>query len=121
MVFLFTGALNLVDLAGSERLSRTGAEGARLKEAQCINKSLSALGDVVLALANRDAHVPFRNSKLTYLLQNSLGGDSKTLMFVNVSPAADSSQETLCSLRFAAKVNSCSQGQQTAGGATHKK
>ena len=111
------GALNLVDLAGSERLSRTGAEGARLKEAQCINKSLSALGDVVLALANRDAHVPFRNSKLTYLLQNSLGGDSKTLMFVNVSPAADSSQETLCSLRFAAKVNSCSQGQQTAGGA----
>ena len=108
------GALNLVDLAGSERLSRTGAEGARLKEAQNINKSLSALGDVVLALANKDAHVPFRNSKLTYLLQNSLGGDSKTLMFVNVSPAADSSQETLCSLRFAAKVNAC-QSNQIAG------
>ena len=104
------GALNLVDLAGSERLSRTGATGDRLKEAQSINKSLSALGDVIFALAHKESHVPFRNSKLTYLLQNALGGDAKTLMFVNVAPDAASSQETLCSLRFAAKVNNCALG-----------
>jgi kinesin family protein C1 len=101
------GALNLVDLAGSERLSRTGATGDRLKEAQAINKSLSSLGDVIFALANKEKHIPFRNSKLTYLLKNSLGGDCKTLMLVNVSPSLESAQETMCSLRFAAKVNSC--------------
>ena len=104
------GVLNLVDLAGSERLSRTGATGDRLKEAQSINKSLSALGDVIAARAEKAAHVPYRNSKLTYLLQNALGGDAKTLMFANVSPVAESAQETLCSLRFAAKVNACAAG-----------
>ena len=104
------GVLNLVDLAGSERLSRTGATGDRLKEAQSINKSLSALGDVIAALAEKAPHVPYRNSKLTYLLQNALGGDAKTLMFANVSPVAESAQETLCSLRFAAKVNACAVG-----------
>ncbi|CAF88583.1 unnamed protein product, partial [Tetraodon nigroviridis] len=78
------GKLNLVDLAGSERISRSGAEGSRLREAQCINKSLSALGDVINALRCRHAHVPFRNSRLTYLLQDSLSGDSKTLMMVQV-------------------------------------
>ena len=104
------GVLNLVDLAGSERLSRTGATGDRLKEAQSINKSLSALGDVIAALAEKAAHVPYRNSKLTYLLQNALGGDAKTLMFANVSPVAESAQETLCSLRFATKVNACAAG-----------
>ncbi|KAH8075036.1 hypothetical protein JL721_1022 [Aureococcus anophagefferens] len=77
--------LNLVDLAGSERLSRTGATGDRLKEAQNINKSLSALGDVIAALAKKNAaHVPYRNSKLTFLLQDSLSRHAKVLMFVNM-------------------------------------
>lgn len=104
------GLLNLVDLAGSERLSHSKAEGDRLRETRNINKSLSALGDVIAALANKEKHVPFRNSKLTHLLQDSLGGDCKTLMFVNISHAVASFNESLCSLRFAAKVNSCHVG-----------
>ncbi|XP_023565050.1 kinesin-like protein KIFC3 isoform X4 [Octodon degus] len=104
------GKLNLVDLAGSERVGKSGAEGSRLREAQHINKSLSALGDVIAALRSRQGHVPFRNSKLTYLLQDSLNGDSKTLMVVQVSPVEKNSSETLCSLRFAERVRSVELG-----------
>ncbi|EXJ83464.1 kinesin family member C1 [Capronia coronata CBS 617.96] len=128
------GTLNLVDLAGSERLSHSKVEGARLKETQNINKSLSCLGDVIGALGQqqqassgsgagpfnpRDSvnngsgsgsgsgggHIPYRNSKLTYLLQFSLGGNSKTLMFVMVAPEKKCLPETITSLKFADKVS----------------
>lgn len=82
--FCFPGKLNLVDLAGSERVWKSGAEGERLKEAQNINRSLLALGDVIQALRARQTHIPFRNSRLTYLLQDSLGKGSKTVMVVQV-------------------------------------
>lgn len=98
------GTLNLVDLAGSERLKHSQAEGDRMKETQNINKSLSCLGDVIEALGRGSGHIPYRNSKLTHLLQYSLGGNSKTLMFVMVSPLEQHLKETLTSLRFATKV-----------------
>lgn len=109
------GALNLCDLAGSERLDRSGAgsDAQRLKETQSINKSLSCLGDVFTALSNRSSHVPYRNSKLTYLLQDCLSGDGKALMFVNLSPTQASSNESLCSLRFAQRVNQVELGKAT--------
>ncbi|KAL2263286.1 hypothetical protein VTK26DRAFT_7476 [Humicola hyalothermophila] len=99
------GTLNLVDLAGSERLKHSQAEGDRMKETQNINKSLACLGDVIEALGRGSAHVPYRNSKLTHLLQYSLGGNSKTLMFVMVSPLEAHLKETITSLRFATKVH----------------
>ncbi|KAF7708451.1 kinesin-like protein KIFC3 [Silurus meridionalis] len=99
-----TGKLNLVDLAGSERVSKSGAEGERLKEAQNINRSLLALGDVIQALRGRQTHIPFRNSRLTYLLQDSLGKGNKTAMVVQISSLERNAEETLCSLKFAQRV-----------------
>ncbi|XP_018594471.1 kinesin-like protein KIFC3 isoform X2 [Scleropages formosus] len=104
------GKLNLVDLAGSERIGKSGAEGSRLREAQCINKSLSALGDVIHALRSKQGHIPFRNSRLTYLLQDSLSGDSKTLMMVQISPLESNVSESVCSLKFAQRVRTVELG-----------
>jgi len=99
------GKLNLVDLAGSERQSKTQAEGIRLKEAAKINLSLSALGNVISALVDgKSRHIPYRDSKLTRLLQDSLGGNTKTLMIACVSPADYNYDETLSTLRYAARA-----------------
>ena len=96
------GQLNLVDLAGSERQDKTGATGTRLKEATKINLSLSALGNVISALVDgTSSHIPYRDSKLTRLLQNSLGGNAKTVMCANAGPADYNYDETLSTLRYA--------------------
>ena len=96
------GKLNLVDLAGSEKQKKTGTSGLRLKEATKINLSLSALMNVITALVDgRSSHVPYRDSKLTRLLQDSLGGNVKTCMIANVSPSHLSAEETLSTLRYA--------------------
>jgi hypothetical protein len=94
------GKLNLVDLAGSERQKKTGASGDRLKEGSKINLSLSALGNVISALSDGGGkHIPYRDSKLTRLLQDSLGGNTKTLMVAALSPADYNYDETLSTLR----------------------
>jgi len=98
------GKLSFVDLAGSERIKKSGSTGEQLKEAQAINKSLSALGDVISALATEQPHIPYRNHKLTMLMSDSLGGNAKTLMFVNVSPSANDLEETQNSLTYATRV-----------------
>uniref|UniRef100_A0A182RJ75 Kinesin-like protein n=1 Tax=Anopheles funestus TaxID=62324 RepID=A0A182RJ75_ANOFN len=99
------GKLNLVDLAGSERQSKTGATGERLKEATKINLSLSALGNVISALVDgKTRHIPYRDSKLTRLLQDSLGGNTKTLMIACISPADYNYDETLSTLRYASRA-----------------
>merc|ERR1719282_1426748 len=96
------GKLNLVDLAGSERQAKTGAVGERLKEATKINLSLSALGNVISALVDgKSIHVPYRDSKLTRLLQDSLGGNARTVMVANIGPANYNYDETITTLRYA--------------------
>lgn len=104
-VSVLRSRLHLVDLAGSERQKASGAAGERLKEASSINKSLSALGLVIMSLVDqqqgKQRHVPYRDSKLTYLLQDALGGRAKTVLLATISPASVNSSETLSTLRFA--------------------
>lgn len=104
------GCLHLVDLAGSERVGRTEASGEQLEEAKHINKSLSALGDVMSALASKGTHVPFRNSKLTQLLQESLMGQAKAMMFMHIAPEDSSRSETLSTLMFGQRVSQITLG-----------
>ncbi|XP_039861760.1 kinesin-like protein KIF17 isoform X4 [Simochromis diagramma] len=104
---LRAGKLNLVDLAGSERQSKTGATGERLREATKINLSLSALGNVISALVDgRSRYIPYRDSKLTRLLQDSLGGNTRTLMIACLSPADNNYEESLSTLRYANRAKS---------------
>jgi hypothetical protein len=103
-----SGCLHIVDLAGSERLDKSGSRGALLTEAKHINISLSALALVIEKLAKKKSdseHIPYRDSKLTYLLRNSLAGDSKTLTIVCCSPRQDDFSESLNSIRFAEKAS----------------
>merc|ERR1719327_2119913 len=95
------GKLYLVDLAGSEKVSKTGVAGERLDEAKNINRSLSALGNVINALTDKKStHVPYRDSKLTRVLQESLGGNAKTSLIITCSPSNFNEQETISTLRF---------------------
>ena len=94
-------SLHLIDLAGSERLKKTGAEGKRKEEGTAINMGLLALGNVISALSDGLSHVPYRDSKLTRILKDSLGGNSHTLMVACVSPADSNFEESLNTLRYA--------------------
>ncbi|CAG7663388.1 unnamed protein product [Allacma fusca] len=98
------GKISLVDLAGSERTGKSGVSADTLREANAINKSLSAFGDVINALTTDQSFVPYRNNKLTLLMQDSLGGNAKTLMFVNISPSSFNLDETIISLSYASRV-----------------
>ena len=101
------GKLNLVDLAGSERVRVTGATGQRLEESKKINQSLSALGNVIAALTDprqKRSHIPYRDSKLTRLLEDSLGGNCKTTMMAMISPAHEAFSESLSTLKFATRA-----------------
>ncbi|EKX49442.1 hypothetical protein GUITHDRAFT_60557, partial [Guillardia theta CCMP2712] len=101
-----TSALHLVDLAGSERQNQSRSEGKRLKEANNINRSLSALGNVILSLGSGSRHIPYRDSKLTFLLRNSIGGNSKTFLIANVSNEPVNFGETISTLKFASSSSS---------------
>ena len=98
-------SLVLVDLAGSEMVRKTGAAGQQLEEAKAINGSLSALGNVINALAEeKKTHIPYRDSKLTRMLQDSLGGNMKTVLIINVSPSTFDLNETISTLRFGSRA-----------------
>ncbi|CAN8287970.1 unnamed protein product [Cochlearia groenlandica] len=107
-----TNKIWLVDLGGSERVSKTRATGLRFDEGRAINRSLSALGDVINSLQHKNSHIPYRNSKLTQVLQDSLGQDSKTLMLVHISPKEDDQFETICSLDFATRAKNIHLGKE---------
>jgi hypothetical protein len=96
--------IHLIDLAGSERANSTGATGQTLKEGAAINQSLSCLGNVINALSTGSSHVPYRDSKLTHLLSDSLGGNSLTILIACLTPIAGAYEETLSTLRFAERV-----------------
>jgi len=98
------GRLYLVDLAGSERVQKSEVRGPRLREAQAINRSLSALGDTLEALDKKSPHIPYRNSRLTRLLQDALGGAARTLLVATVGPSHTTAEETLCTLQFASRA-----------------
>lgn len=99
------GKLNIVDLAGSERQDKTGATGDRLKEASKINLSLSTLCHVISSLTDpKCTYVPYRDSRLTRILQDSLGGNTKTVMIANIGPADYNSEETISTLRYASRA-----------------
>ena len=102
--FLKVGKLNLVDLAGSECVGRSGALDQRAREAGNINQSLLSLGRVITALVERSPHIPYRDSKLTRLLKESLGGKAKTCIIATVSPSAQCSEETLSTLEYASRA-----------------
>ncbi|CAE7730718.1 KIN14E [Symbiodinium sp. CCMP2592] len=110
----YLGKINLIDLAGSENVNKSGVQGQGMREAQNINKSLFALGDVIASLVSKSSksagHVPYRNSKLTMMLKDSLGGDSKTMMIVQCSPAQSNVTETLSSLNFASRARNVELG-----------
>lgn len=99
-----SGKITIVDLAGSERLAKSGVTGEGQKEAIEINKSLTALGDVMMAFTSRAKVIPYRNHKLTQLMQDSLGGTAKTLMFVNVSPSSSNADESISALKYASRA-----------------
>merc|ERR1719183_3270560 len=101
-----SGKITIVDLAGSERIGKSGVTGDAQKEAIEINKSLTALGDVMMGITSRAKMIPYRNHKLTQLMQDSLGGTAKTLMFVNISPAANNADETINALKYASRARS---------------
>ncbi|KAK9451845.1 P-loop containing nucleoside triphosphate hydrolase protein [Limtongia smithiae] len=102
--FVRIGKLNLVDLAGSENISRSGAENKRAREAGMINQSLLTLGRVINALVDRSSHIPYRESKLTRLLQDSLGGRTKTCIIATISPAKMNLEETISTLDYASRA-----------------